>query len=118
MTIQGLAELHRQTGPAEARLEELERTRAHWEAEMEARILKADSTLKSAANAESRARSLKRSYEKLADPFDVDGEDHLPEERQEFPEGNVEAGETHGVLPLHVDLETNNKTRALRAKFF
>jgi len=122
--IQGLSEHVRQarvvlarSNPQEARLEELERARAKWEAEMEAMIIKAESIYKSANNAESRARTMARHDEKHADPFDAEGE----EAPEGIPDRNVTPGIQEGVLPLHLDMEAhdppNPRQQALRAKF-
>jgi len=112
-TLEALLELQAQSGPADARLEDLERTRARWEAEMEALILKADSTLKSASNAESRSRTMLRHAEKIADPFDEEGEGV----EEALPRGNDPRIEAEQVLPLPLGLAPNNKAHALRAKW-
>jgi len=105
--------LERENGPAEARLEELERSRARWEAEIEALVMKADGTLKAASNAESRSRTMIRHAEKLSDPFgeegDGVGEDILP--------GDAPRGEAETVQPVHLAVAANSKEGRLRAKF-
>jgi len=103
----------RATGPAIERLEELERTRAMWEAEMEALVLKADSTLKASSNAESRSRTMLRHADKLADPFADDSD----EVEALDPPRHVENGEAEEVQVLSVGLERNSKAHALRAKW-
>ncbi len=65
--------LQRQRAPADERLEELERGRALWEANMQALIVGAKGTYDGARNAENRARTMKRHYENL-DPLDREGE--------------------------------------------
>jgi len=111
-TIQALAELQRETGPAEARLEELERSRAMWEAEMGALIVKADSSFKAARNAEERARGMLKAYEK-ADPFRDEGEEvETPLRQPDAPRSEEE-----GLLPMHLDMAPNNKAYALNAKW-
>jgi len=112
-TLELAIEVTRQNGPADARLEDLERTRARWEAEMEALVLKADSTLKSASNAESRSRTMLRHAEKLADPFAEEGE----EVETPAPGGHDPRIETEEVLQVPVRLAPNNKAYALRAKW-
>lgn len=101
------------SGPSEARLEELERSRTLWEAKIEGLILRAENTLKSANNAESRARTMLRHYEKDADPFDEDGE----EEPGAVPEGYAPVLAEEELQPVHVDLATAYKAHALAAKF-
>lgn len=112
-----LVELHKLNGPSEARLEDLERTRAHWEAEMEAMVLKADSTHRSAQNAESRARTMQKNYEKHFDPFDPDSVEDEDERGRGTRAVNGESGEEEGLLPLPMDLERNPKAYAVRAKW-
>jgi len=80
---------------------------------MDALMLKADSTLKAANNAESRTRTMKKSYEKLLDPFDADSEEV---EAADF-RGYAPVSEEEGVQPVRVGVETNNKAQAMRAKF-
>lgn len=109
-----LIDQQEQQGPAEERLEELERSRARWEAEIEAMLLKADSTLKSAANAESRARTMMKHAEKL-DPFHDEGE---AAEAPIVQGGYAPASEEEGLLPMHLDVAPlNSKALALRAKY-
>ena len=112
-TLELAIEVQREAGPADERLEELERSRAHWEAQMEALILKADSTLKSASNAESRSRTMVRHAEKLVDPFSEEG-DEVPETAPRGDDPRIEAEE---LLPVPVGLATNNKAEAMRAKW-
>jgi len=112
--LQEVCDLLRQTGPSEARLEELERSRASWEAQMQAELQKADSTYKAAANAESRARTMERHAEKLTGPFAEDGfevEDGVPPE-------HAEGGQTEGMHVLSVDVAPPDKKElAKRMKF-
>ena len=112
--IQAIAELERGNAPAEARLEELERSRSLWEAEVRALILKAESTYRSASNAESRARTMEKAYEKHADPFPEDGE----ELEETLPRGYEPTGEEEGVHAVPVGLApVVGKTNALNRKF-
>jgi len=118
--VNGLSEHIRQaravqakSNPSEARLEELERSRALFEADMEALLMKAEGKLQAANNAESRTRTMKKSYEKLVDPFDLDSE----EVEAPVSGGYAPLGEEEGVQQLYMDVAPNNKTRALRAKF-
>lgn len=107
------AELLDQNGPSDDRLQELELGRARWEAEMEARLMRADSTLKAASNAESRSRTMIRHAEKLVDPFDDESEDV----EETLPVGNGQRVEEEEVLPVPLGLAPNNKAHALRAKW-
>lgn len=108
-----LSELQRQRDPEEARIVELERSRARWEAEMEALLLRADSTFKGAANAEARARTMLRHHEKL-DPLDEAGE---AAGEETVRESDAPGGEAEALPPVRVVLATNNKAHAVRAKF-
>lgn len=112
--IQDVAALQRESGPGEARLEDLERSRAKWEAEIEALLIKADSTYKSASNAESRARTMVRAYEKELDPFPEDSEEI--QEPAVLPD-HARPGEVEEVQPMHMDLAPGSKAYALRAKW-
>ena len=111
--VDNLIELQRETGNANDRLQELEVSRARWEAEIEASMLRADSTLKSAANAEARSRTMVRHAEKLVDPFSEEG-DEVPETA---PGGDDPRGEAEELLQVPVGMAPNNKAHALRAKW-
>jgi len=100
--------------PADERLEQLELSRAKWEAEIGALILKADSTYKSASNAESRARTMVRAYEKELDPFPEDGDEA---EREVVREEHVEGGGENGVQAMYPYVAPSPKALALRAKW-
>ena len=91
----------------------LELSRAQWEAEVEAVLMKAEGKLHAANNAESRTRTMKKSYEKQLDPFDL-GSDEI---EAIVPDSDVPAGEEAGVYEMPPPLETNSKTQALRAKW-
>ena len=112
--LDALIDLQGRNGPLEARLEELERARAGWEATIEAELQKATSTYKSAANAESRARTMENHAAKLTDPFTENGEpvqDGLPPEYAPI-------GEEEGLQPMRVDLAPPDKKElAKRMKF-
>ena len=112
-TLERAIEIQAENGSSDDRLQELERTRAYWEAQMEALVLKADSTLKSASNAESRSRTMVRHAEKLVDPFSEEG-DEVPETA---PGGDDPRGEAEELLQVPVGMAPNNKAHALRAKW-
>jgi hypothetical protein len=95
------------------RLNELELSRTRFEADIEGLLLKAEGKLKAAANAEARERSLKASYEKLADPFDDDSD----EVERELPEGYAPASQTEELQPMYVDMAPNHKAAAINRKF-
>lgn len=112
--LQQVVHLQSEAGPALKRLEALELSRHHFEAEIQGVLLQADGKLKAARNAEARERQLKRSYEnQLLDPIDPDGE--------AAGEGvlNVDApaSETEGVPAVHLALAPTGKAAAVRAKF-
>jgi len=108
-----LVRVQREAGPAVTRLEELERGRAMWEVDMMALVRTADGKYDAARNAESRARTMKKHYEKIADPFNIEGE----ELGEIVPAGDGAGGEEIGVPPVRVDVAPDNKTLALRYKF-
>lgn len=113
-----LIEIQKELGGASERLEDLERSRARWEAEMEAMMLKADSTLKSASNAESRSRTMMKHAEKILNPFDDEGEEALEDVGAPILPGDAPPGEEVGLRPLRVGVEAvDRKTQALRLKF-
>jgi len=100
------------------RLEGLELSRAKWEAEMEAELLKADSRYKAASNAESRARTQARHDEKIVTDLAPESEDSLEEYYDRLRAGNAEGGPEEGMHVVHMDMEAgNSKGKALRAKF-
>ena len=109
-------ELRRSSGDMEERVSALELSRALWEADVEAEFKKAESSRQAAMNAESRTRTMKRSYEKYVDPFDDDSEATVVENRGIIPEQYVENGEAEGVPALYMGLE-DKKQALMRAKF-
>ncbi len=111
--LQTLAELQRERDAPIERIVELERSHAKWEAEMEALLMRADSTYKGAANAESRARTMLNASKKLADPFAEPGEEVTETVRDD----DAPRGEGEGVPPVRVAVALDNKTLALRYKF-
>jgi len=103
-----------ETGPLLERLNDLEMTRAKWEAEVEAILLRAEGKLQAANNSEARERTMKKHREKHLDPFDLEG----AEEPQAIPSGDAPGSEVQGLQPLRLDLEKiDGKQQALRAKF-
>ena len=109
-------ELRRSSGDMEDRLSALETSRAMWEAEVEADFLKAESSRQAAMNAESRTRTMKRSYEKYADPFLEDEPEEVVTNRGIIPQQYADNGEAEGVPPVHMGLE-DPKQALMRAKF-
>lgn len=109
-------ELRRDAGNLEERLGALESSRSLWEAEVEAEFLKAESSRQAAANAESRTRTMKKSYEKYADPFLEDEPPEVPQNRGVLPQFDAQNGEAEGMQPVRMDLE-DPKQILMRAKF-
>jgi len=105
--------------PALDRLEELERSRALFEVEMESVLMKAEGKLHAASNAEARTRTMKKSYEKLLDPFDADSEEGRETIREgtEILQGYAEPSEADRLQPVRLELAPNNKAHAMRAKW-
>ena len=102
-------------GPAIERLDILDRQRHQFEAMCEGLLLKAEGKLHAANNAEARERSMKKSYEKLADPFAEDGLE--PEEVTAVLHDDAAGRETERLQTLRLDVAPNNKALAQRAKF-
>jgi len=100
----------------EERLHALETSRAMWEAEVEAEFLKAESSRQAAANAESRTRTMKKAYERNADPFDEDEPEEQRPNRGIIPQPYVDNGEAEAVPAVHMGLE-DSKQALIRAKF-
>lgn len=110
-------ELQREIGPGLDRLEKLELSRAQFEAEMGALVLKAEGKFKAANNAEARERQLKKSYERLVDDFDPDGAE--PEATAGGPVlvNNAEPGEEERLHAMRLGVAPNNKASAIAAKW-
>jgi len=106
-------DLQREAGPSEERLDEIERSRAMWEAEMEALVAQAKGTYQAANNAESRTRTMAKHYEKLSDPLDLEGE----EVETPISERYAPRGEEEGLQPMRVAVAPDHKQNALRFKF-
>ena len=119
LTLSDLVDIQRELGPAADRLNALELSRHHFEAEMRAAVLRAESQYKATASSEQRERQLKKANERFTDP--------LSDEGQAPPEGHdpagvaaasdVGTGSPEGVPPLHMVLATNNKAHAVRTKW-
>jgi len=111
--LREVAASYREMGPAAERLEALELAHYKWEADVEATLQKAEGKLQAASNAEARTRTMKRAYEKFADPFDPDFE----EEPEAVRADDVAPGPEEGLPPVRLDVAPNDKTRAMNAKF-
>ena len=115
-TIEALNETQRQLGPALDRLEALERSRIHFEADVEGMLLKADSKLKAAAGAEQRERQLKKANDRRAFEFDPESEEGS-EPGAPVLSGDAPRGEAPGVPAVRLALASNNKAHAVRTKW-
>jgi len=114
VAIQAATDAKLEEGPAEERLEALERSRASWEATMEAEGLRADSRYKAAAASESRSRTQARHAERLLDPFAEEGD----EVEDGIPPRHAPLGNGEPVQPVQEDLALlTPKQLALRMKF-
>jgi len=111
--LNALAAIQREQGPAEDRLDDLERSRSQWEAEVEGMLMKAEGKLQAANNAENRTRTMKKSYESLLDPLDLDSE----EEPEALPGGYAPPGQEEGLQPVRVDVAPTFRQIALSRKF-
>jgi len=100
------------------RIEELELSRAKWEAELEGLLMKADSKLKASNNAEARTRVMKKSYESFADEGLTDRETEIAQEVfQHIPDGNVAPSRAEPMPAMLEDVAQNDKAAAVRMKF-
>jgi len=111
--LAALIELQRQNGPSDERLQKLELSRAQWEAELEAMLLKAESTYKAANASESRSRTMLRHAEKIADPFAEEGD----EVEAPVPNGDAPRIPEDRLQPVPVGVAPSNKASAQRAKW-
>ncbi len=116
-SVTDLARAQREAGPAIDRLEALELSRHHFEAEVESTLLRAEGKLKAASNAEARERQLKKSYERLVDDLDPVGEPGPEAAGHDVLPLHAEAGEAERLSAMRLDVASNNKTAAVRAKF-
>jgi len=103
----------------EQRLEELERSRNIWEGHMEGELAKAKGKLQAANNAEGRAKTQVKAFERLLDESGFEGppEDDEDEWPDQLPPGNGERGYPEPVHDVRMGVEETPKQRALRAKF-
>jgi len=115
--LRGLLKVQVEYGPVADRLEALELSRHHFEAEIQGVLLKADGKLKAANNAEARERQLKRSYERdeIVGPLDADGAQGS--EAETVLPNHAEAGEAERLHSLRLDVAPTGKALAVRAKF-
>ena len=79
--------------------------------------MKAEGKLQAASNSEARTRTMKKSYEKLLDPFDPDSEEAEPTHGTHVLRFDDVPSQAEGVPPVRVDLEGDYKQAALRHKF-
>ena len=109
-------ELQEQMGPALERLNALELSRHHFEAEMQGAVLRAESQFRAASSSEQRERQLAKANAKHSDAFDFDSE---AGQEDGHPVQPVYAGarEAPGLPPVRVGLATNSKAHAVRAKW-
>jgi len=109
--------LQQELGPAGDRLDNLERERAQFQAEIEGLLLRADGKLRAANNSEARERQLKKSYERLVDTVDEPGDAEKARRHSDSSDDGAPSEEDR-VLGMHMAVaSTNKKTLAQRAKF-
>jgi len=113
--VEELDRTQRALGPAIDRLNALELSRHHFEAECEGMLLRADGKLKAATSAEQRERQLKKANQKLVDDFDLIGVE------QPVPTADVDNdarfSEEKTLPPVRVDVAPNRKAAAVMAKW-
>lgn len=105
-----LTDAQRSNAPASSRLDALEHSQAMWQVEMEALVAKAEGTLQAALNAESRTRTMKKHYEKLADPLGLEGE----EVTEAVPSRDALGSEEERLQALRLDVAPVDKKNALK----
>jgi len=116
--ITRLCDVQRELGPAIDRLEALELSRAHHEAEMQGLVLKAEGQYRAAFNAEARERTIKKSNERFTDPLDEPGETETPSEGVYILKDDATPGEAEGVPPVRLALApVDGKAAALARKW-
>ena len=113
-SVTAAASRHQDGRALTERIEDLERERGLWEADVEGLLAKAEGKLKAAANSEARERKMQRKSADGFDPFLAPGE----EIEATVSEGHVEVGDPEEVLPVHLGLEAiTPKEQRLRMKF-
>lgn len=112
--LNGAVRAMNDTEPSSDRLDELERSRALWEADVEGMLQKAEGKLKAANNSEARERTMRKAYEDDIDPFPPDGE----EIQETFPQSDVPPGFEEEMQPLRLGMEAvSPRQLALRHKY-
>jgi len=109
--LHAVARAQAEQAPAIERLEELERSRSLWEADMEAEYQRAQTKYRAAHASEQRERKIR---DDQLDPF------HSHSEEVETPVSgsDAEAFPEEGLLPLRLDVApVNKKANALRYKY-
>jgi len=100
------------------RIDGLELSRAKWEAELEALVLKADSTLKASNNSEARTRTMKKSYAHLIDDSESLGTPEIETELQrQLQDRDAEFVEAEELQPVRVAVAPSGKILATQWKF-
>lgn len=115
--LRALCEIQKAVGPGAERLDALERSHHQFEALCEGLLLKAEGKLRSANNAEARTRADRKAYEHLIDPLTEDGGDGIPPQGSSDTVHDVEASEAERLHSLRLDVASNPKALAQRAKF-
>jgi hypothetical protein len=99
-----------------ARVEELERSRSLWEAEIEGVLRKAEGARQAARAAEERARTMERHAQ--AAQGDVEGLEEIPEWYRQLLAGHAGSGTEEGVSSVRENLAPSSQVeRARRMKF-
>jgi len=101
-----------------ARLDDIERSQALWEAKMEAELLRAKAKYDAGRNAESRAKTQRAAYEAQVENGALDSPEEIPQgiEPDVYP-GDDPTGEEDGMQQVPIRLEDGPKDAAMRRKF-
>lgn len=100
-----------------SRLEELELSRATWEAETEAAFMRAESMYKAARNAEQRTKTMAKGFALETDEGDLASGPELEAYVDRLSAGDADGSPVNGLRPVHEVLAQSPKAAAQRAKF-
>jgi len=115
--LSSVLERWQEDGDLGGRLEELERSRALWEAEVDALIMRAESTLKAAKNAEMRSKTMAKTYESFFDTVGENGIEALQAAAwRAVPDADGAPGDEEELQSVPLGLE-GGKAHATRIKF-
>lgn len=113
--LQGVLAAWEAEGGLRERVDQLEMSRARWEAEIEGEMVKVESRFKAARASEERTRHLMRSNEDHEG--DEEGEGALEAYFEAVAANHAQGGAPKGVQPVHQAVAPRGKDLARRFKF-